>query len=123
MTVWPICSNITRLSAHEHVAVGYGPGRDGRNLDHDDDRKALDNAARNQLATNWTAPAAPGRAPRSTAPDPGFQPPELHQTIAKLREHPAVLRFGSERERINHLLAAPPWRTIFLFTLGALGSR
>jgi hypothetical protein len=43
-------------------------------LDHDDDRRALDNAAREQLTTNWSAQPPPRQPPPPTT-TPSFQPP------------------------------------------------
>lgn len=60
-------------------------------LDSDDDRKALDRVARAQLMSDWSDQPPPRPQPSPPTP-PSFQPPEFHQTIAKLREHPAVLR-------------------------------
>lgn len=60
-------------------------------LDNDDDRKKLDRVVREQLMTNWSDEPPP-RPQQPPQPPPSFQPPEFHQTIAKLREHPAVLR-------------------------------
>jgi hypothetical protein len=60
-------------------------------LDHPEDRKTLDDVVLGRLAANWSDEPPPRPPPVLPSP-PIFQPPEFHQTLAKLREHPAVLR-------------------------------
>ena len=61
-------------------------------LGNDDDRAALDNVVRTQLAAHWSDDQPPPPPPPPPSTPPSFQPPEFHHTIALLREHPAVLR-------------------------------
>jgi hypothetical protein len=57
-----------------------------------DDRPALDAVVARELIERWSGPE-PAAAPLPPLPPPPpFRPPNFHQTIAMLREHPHVLR-------------------------------
>jgi hypothetical protein len=61
-------------------------------LGNEDDRAALDNVVRAQLAAHWSGDGPAPPPVTRPVPPPAFQPPEFHHSIAMLREHSLVLR-------------------------------